>query len=150
MSQNTDNAGINLVVFDADADFENREKELDDWKQSANLSFEVFLFPNNQETGALEDLLEKIILDKNQPIFDCWSGYESCLKTKTIEGRTKPLTVPAKKTKIYGYLEALLGTTQNEKEKIKEKERNYKDVDHWNLESDYLTSLKDFLLRHIK
>ena len=149
MRQNTDNAGINLVIFDADNDFEKRKNELEDWKKSANLSFEVFLFPNDEEIGALEDLLEKIIVDKNQPIFDCWAGYESCLKTKNIEGRANALTVPAKKTKIYGYLEALLGTTQKEKEKIKERERDYKNMEHWNLNSDYLNPLKDFLLKHM-
>jgi len=150
MTQNTDNAGINLVIFDADDDFEQRKKELENWKQSANLFFEVFLFPNNKDKGALEDLLEKIIVENNQPIFDCWDGYENCLKTKTIEGRTEPLTIPAKKTKIYGYLEALLGTTKKDKEKIKEKERDYKNTKHWNLDSDDLSPLKEFLFKHLK
>ena len=149
MQQNTDNAGINLVIFDADNEFEKRVKELEEWKKSASLSFEIFLFPNNKEAGALENLLEEIILDNNKPIFDCWNGYESCLKSKTIEGRKEPLTVPAKKTKIYGYLETLLGTTKKEKEKIKEKNRDYKNTAHWNLDSAHLEPLKDFLLKHI-
>ena len=55
------------------------------------------------------------------------------------------LTTPAKKTKIYGYLEALLGTSKREKELIKEKERNYKNTQHWNLDAEYLEPLREFL-----
>jgi hypothetical protein len=61
----------------------------------------------------------------------------------------KELTIPAKKTKIYAYLEVLLGVTKKEKEKIKERERDYKNKGHWNLDSDFLIPLKEFLLKHI-
>jgi hypothetical protein len=92
MMQNTDNGGVNLVIFDADTDFSARKKEIEDWKTRCGLKFEIFLFPNNSDIGALEDLLEKIILNKNKPIFDCWTGYERCLDSKVIEGRVTPLT----------------------------------------------------------
>ncbi|GHT34309.1 hypothetical protein FACS189434_10240 [Bacteroidia bacterium] len=150
MKENTDNDGINIVIFDADDNFVRRKQEIEQWKIDKNLSFELFLLPNNKEIGALEDLLEKIILDKNQPIFDCWNGYETCLTNCASKKIGKELTIPAKKTKIYGYLEALLGDTKKEKELIKERERNYKNVDHWNLNADYLQPLTDFLLQHIK
>jgi predicted GTPase len=65
MRQNTDNGGINLVVFDADKDFGTRKQEIEAWKSKYNLAFELFLLPNNQDIGALEDLLEKIIIDNN-------------------------------------------------------------------------------------
>lgn len=68
-----------------------------------------------------------------------------------IPGRTPPpLTIPAKKTKIYGYLEALLGTSKREKELIKEKERDYENAQHWNLDAEYLEELKLFLLNKLK
>lgn len=145
MKQNTDNEGSNLVIFDADDDFDKRREKLMKWKEEANLSFELFLFPDNKSNGSLEDLLEKCILERNQPIFDCWTGYEKCLQSKHIEGREKPLTIPAKKTKIYGYLEALLENTNTEKEKIKERKRDYTNPDHWNLDSEALNPLKEFL-----
>lgn len=147
MAQNTDNGGVNLLIFDADKKFNERKKELEEWKNSANLSFETFLLPNNSDPGALEDLLENIIAEENQPVFDCWNNYEECLKTKSDE--RKSFTTPAKKTKIYSYLEALLGETREEKKKIKERERNYKNLKHWNLNSEALNPLKDFLMEHI-
>jgi hypothetical protein len=149
MRQNVDNGGVNLVIFDADNDFKNRKQEIESWKSKYNLAFELFLLPNNQDIGALEDLLEKIIIDNNQPIFDCWNGFENCIQNNASKTMGKTLTIPAKKTKIYAYLEVLLGVTKREKEKIKERERNYKNNDHWNFDSEFLIPLKEFLLKYI-
>jgi hypothetical protein len=124
LNQNRDNGGVNLIIFDADADCQARRKEILDWKEANNLDFELFLFPNDNDPGVLETLLERIINPNNAPIFDCWDKYEKCLGTKEIEGRKVPLTRPAIKTKIYGYLEALLGESLKQKELIKERERN--------------------------
>ncbi|MDR1897480.1 MAG: hypothetical protein LBR10_11885 [Prevotellaceae bacterium] len=149
MNQNTDSSGVNLVIFDADDDFAARKAALEKTRSEIGVTFELFLFPNNQENGTLENLLENIILDKNRPIFQCWDGYEQCLRNTTIAGRDEPLTTPAKKTKIYAYLEALLGKSKSEKKKIKEVERDYRNKDHWNLEADYLKPLKMFLTVHL-
>ena len=141
------NDGVNLVIFDADKDIDARRKELLEWKGKAGVNFELFLLPNNKDKGALEDLLENNI---NQPIFNCWEDYEKDLVKLEIPGRTPPpLTTPAKKTKIYGYLEALLGETDREKEKIKESKRNYENTQHWNLDAEYIEPLKEFLMRNI-
>lgn len=140
------NGGINLVVFDADDDIEARRKELLAIKEQFGVEFELFLLPNNNEAGALEDLLENIINPNNKPIFECWEGYEKELVKLDIPGRTPPpLTTPAKKTKIYGYLEAYHGETKREKELIKEANRNYTDHKLWNLDAEYLGALKGFL-----
>ena len=146
MRTNTSNGGINIVIIDADTDIEVRRVDILSWKQQHELEFELFLLPNNQDAGALEDLLEKIINPNNCPIMDCWEDYEKELVKLDISGRTPPpLTTPAKKTKIYGYLEALLGSSKREKELIKEKERDYENTLHWNLDAEYLEPLKEFL-----
>ena len=63
-----------------------------------------------------------------------------------IPSRTlPPLTTPAKKTKIYGYLEALLGESKKEKNKIKEKERDYENPLYWDLDAEYLVRLKTII-----
>ena len=144
------NGGINLVVFDADDDIEARRKELLAIKEQFGVEFELFLLPNNNETGALEDLLENIINPNNKPIFECWEGYEKELVKLDIPGRTPPpLTTPAKKTKIYGYLEAYHGETKREKELIKEANRNYTDPKLWNLDAEYLGALKGFMEKYL-
>ena len=151
MRINEDQGGVNLVIFDADNDFEARRRELEVVKEQYHVEFELFLLPNNQDAGALEDLLENIINPNNKPIMECWEHYEDELVQLDIPGRTPPpLTTPAKKTKIYGYLEALLGESKREKEMIKEKNRNYTERLHWNLDAKYLDPLKEFLLENIQ
>lgn len=140
------NGGVNLVVVDADKDFQGRKDEIERWQQANMVQFDLFLLPNNQDAGALEDLLENIINPNNRPILDCWEDYEKELVQLSIPSRTPPpLTTPAKKTKIYGYLEALLGESKIQKELIKEANRNYENIQHWNLDAEYLEPLKGFL-----
>ena len=146
MRTNTANDVINIVILDADKDIDARRADILNWKQQNGLEFELFLLPNDKDAGALEDLLENIINPNNQPIFDCWEDYEKALVELDIPGRTPPpLTTPAKKTKIYGYLEALLGSTKDEKELIKERNRKYENTLHWDLDAEYLGTLKEFL-----
>ena len=151
MQMNTDQGGVNLVIFDADDDYKTRWEELSSLKEQYGVEFELFLFPNNQDTGALEDLLENTINSNNRPILDCWENYEEELRRLEIPGRTPPpLTTPAKKTKIYGYLEALLGESKKEKKMIKEIERNYENLLHWDLDAEYLERLKEFLSENLE
>lgn len=146
LRQNTDLGGINLVIFDADEDPENRRNELLAIKEEFGVEFELFLLPNNKDAGALEDLLEQIINPNNQPVMDCWQTYEGELGRVRIPTKTPPtLTIPAKKTKIYAYLETLLGSTKTQKKLIKDANRNYENTQHWNLDAEYLDPLKKFL-----
>ena len=146
MRTNTANDVINIVIIDADKDIDARRADILNWKRQNGLKFELFLLPNDKDAGALEDLLENIINPNNKPIFDCWEDYEKALVKLDIPGRTPPpLTTLAKKTKIYGYLEALLLETKSQKELIKEANRNYENVQHWNLDAEYLKPLKEFL-----
>lgn len=125
MRSMTDQGGINLVIFDADNNFETRRASILEWKKQNGLEFELFLLPNNQDKGELEDLLENIINPNNRPIMECWEHYEKELVTLDIPGRTPPpLTIPAKKTKIYGYLEALLGTSESDKKRLRSGNEN--------------------------
>lgn len=150
MNRTSADGGINLVIFDADDDFEDRKKKLLSWKERWHVDFELFLFPNNKDIGELEDLLEQIINSENQPVMDCWTGYENSLKEVKLSWRKEtPLTLPAKKTKIYAYLEVLLGTSKTQKDKIKEPNREYLNKNHWNLHADALNNLESFLKEHL-
>ncbi|MBR6033010.1 MAG: hypothetical protein IKP36_13815 [Bacteroidaceae bacterium] len=151
MKQNTDTGGKNLVIFDADEDCEARRKELLAIREEFGVEFELFLLPNNKDAGELEDMLEQIINPDNQPVMDCWDTYEGELEKVRIPTKTPPtLTIPAKKTKIYAYLETLLGKSRSQKKLIKDANRNYENTEHWNLDAEYLEPLKEFLLKCLK
>lgn len=146
LRQNTNQGGINLVIFDADEDIEARRKELLAIRKQYDVEFELFLLPNDKDAGALEDMLERIINPDNQPVMDCWATYEGELKKVKIPTKTPPtLTIPATKTKIYAYLETLLGKSRSQKKLIKDPYRNYENTHHWNLDLEYLEPLKLFL-----
>lgn len=140
----------NLIIADADEDFTARKEEVKNTVTGVGFDVvnDLFLWPDHQPhpvKGDLENLLEQIIHPSNQPIFDCWNNYETCLKSTP----GKSYTTPARKTKVYAYLEALLGETSNEKEKIKERKRDYTNPDHWDLNSPVLQPLKSFLEKHL-
>lgn len=147
---NTDQGGVNLVIFDADDDCEARRKELLAVKKEFSVKFELFLLPNDKDSGELEDMLEKIINNNNQPVMDCWVTYEGELEKVRIPTKTPPtLTIPAKKTKIYAYLETLLGKSRSQKKLIKDTNRNYENTMHWNLDAEYLEPMKEFLMKNL-
>lgn len=137
---NSDNDILSIVIFDADIFSEENDKFVELKK---DFSIDYFLLPDNQSNGDLETLLEQIINQDNDVIFKCWEGYENCLKTSVRKDGV--FTTPARKTKIYAYLEALLGESNSEKDLIKERERNYRNTNHWDLNSPALTKLKQFL-----
>lgn len=144
-----DNNEICLVIVDADDNYSKRKQEIVDYQKINNLSFDFFIMPNNKDNGALENLLEHIINEKNMPVIDCWYAYENSLRNVNIEGREKPLTIPSQKTKMYVYLEELLGKSSSDKELVKDGKRDYLNTEHWNLRSSYLNPLKEFLSNHL-
>lgn len=123
-----------IIIFDANSDYKNTCEEIRD--QLNGLAFEVFLFPDNQSDGILENLLEEIIIPEQADIFRCFENYKKCLKKHNY-------ITPNIKGKIYSYKEALGALKENKKED----EFNTK---YWNFESPALEPLKDFLLKNLK
>lgn len=143
-------SGKNFLIFDADADPESRRQEILEWKTKYSIDFELFLFPTNREPGAVETLLERIINPSNQCIIECWHRYEDQLSLQSIPWKNPPTpTCPSEKSKIYGYLEALVGTTNSEKERIKDQHRDFTETNHWDLDAEGISALKEFLVTHL-
>lgn len=150
MMRTTRKGGINLVIFDADKDAISRKEELEQIKEKYGLSFELFLFPNDKDSGAIEELLEQVINPQNQSILDCWKHYEAELAQQHIAWKNPPTpTSPSSKSKIYAYLEALVGESRSEKDQIKDPKRDYLNTNHWDLTAKGLIALKDFLLANL-
>lgn len=150
MEQTTKRGGKNLVIYDADSDVETRRTQLQDYANKYNLQFDIFLFPNNRESGTLESLLEQLINPVNQCVLDCWKRYEKDLKEQIIPWKNpKQPTTPSSKSKIYAYIEALVGTSNREKDKIKDPNRDFTDQNHWHLAAQGGEALKQFLLAYL-
>ncbi len=148
---NTDSGGINLLIFDADSQtneggFAIRKQYLESRKSALEINFEMFLFPNNQDDGDFENLLEKIINPENQFILNCFDAYTSCLESSNH--KSIDLRLPPTKSKIYAYWEIMpMSRSQWEKFKNK-KERFYSNTNFFDLAHSYLNPLKAFLTHY--
>jgi hypothetical protein len=142
----------NLVILDAD-DIVNQRVMIAHVKEKLEIDFPIFLLPDDNRNGELENLLEEIIHPNNQTIFDCWNEYEKCLKNQENPTRTgHKFTIPAKKSKIYSYLEVLMGESDAEKELVKDPKRDFTNQNHWILDDNQkpvLKPLKAFLQRQL-
>lgn len=138
-----------LIVFDADEDPVKRRNDILAWKEKYGIDFELFLFPNDKDSGAVETLLETIINPQNQCVIDCWHKYEDLLSQQTISWKAPNTpTCPSEKSKIYGYLEALVD--KNKSDLIKDPNRVFTIKDHWNLNASGIQPLRDFLIANLK
>lgn len=130
-----------LIIFDADDDYGETKSEtkrtIQDKVQvnSENSYLDFFLFPNNQDSGNLEDLLEKIIKPEHKGVFDCFEAYKQCLTE-----RGTSYFHPDKKAKIYAYKEAL-GAMEKDK-------KHHFSQEYWDFRNRYLDPLKHFLSRN--
>jgi len=138
MQENLDKGISVLVIFDANSNHQKRREEIEevlDAKIPNGRDLPVFLFPDDRSNGAVEDLLEQIIMPEHEGVFACFDGYKKCLNE-----RKRNYTLPDAKAKIYAYKEAV-GALQKGADPF--------DSKYWNYDHPALDPLKDFLTRHI-
>ncbi|MDX1905809.1 MAG: DUF3226 domain-containing protein [Bacteroidia bacterium] len=78
LQENTDNGGINLIVFDADNNPEQRRQDLIQQLADMGQSCPIFLFPDNQSPGQQEALLREMATISD--FFTCWDHFQQCLQ----------------------------------------------------------------------
>ncbi|QQW91923.1 hypothetical protein HG561_01955 [Helicobacter pylori] len=145
------------IIFDADkkesqesdAGFDNKLEHICEKLKEKEINFpreQIFLFPNNQDDGDLEDLLLKIA--RHEEFINCFESYLDCIKKQE---HYKPIK---NKSKWYAYLEASGLEDLNTKKNIFDNEGKVKNEykeDYERLkkaikfESDILVPLKNFL-----
>lgn len=151
--ENKDLGNKNIVIFDADiannqGGFTQRKQAIEKIKTKENLDFELFLFPNNSSDGDFELLLENIINPIHQKLLDCFEEYENCIGAS--QGDTNPQYVlPIRKAKIYSYIDAFK-KSRKQNERFKKGDWFFDNKEYWNLDSEYLNSLKEFLTQILK
>ncbi|GAA7623463.1 hypothetical protein HpMMM27_00850 [Helicobacter pylori] len=152
------------IIFDADkkesqesdAGFDNKLEHIREKFKEKGIDFpreQIFLFPNNQDDGDLEDLLLEIANHKE--FINCFESYLDCIKKKE---HYKPIKNIGKNM-LYAYLEALgleyLYTKKNIFTEGKVKNEYKEDYERLkkeaiNFESAILNPLKNFLERFVE
>lgn len=145
IQKNTINGGINILILDADENVENARSRISQEIDDYNLEIaSQFFFPNNSQPdnnqpGNLETLLRSIINDQRAGIFTCIDGYGECL-----DGFRVPELRPFdEKAKMYVYVDSFIVGGEG-----KPTQRNYKEELLWNLNSENLQPLYEFLAPH--
>lgn len=131
------------IIFDAGDDIEQAKKDIqerlkkiaeeNDIDENSLLQAKIFLFPNNKDNGDLEKLLENIAREKC--ILECFEQYKKCIEK--LQEKNKNIKLPAKKSKVFAYLESFGFKNDDENFKFNE--------DIFDLNSEYLEPLKNFL-----
>jgi hypothetical protein len=137
IQQNFDNGNKTVLILDADNNFEKRKEEVLNDFRSYGIPVDLFLFPNNSRTGNMETILAEIAVQRK--IMDCFLNYEKC-----VGGHPKPLN----DSRIYSYLNMVLYPNpfdNNNFDLRKDKFRNYRIRDHWDLHHNCIKPLKEFL-----
>lgn len=133
------NSSVNkqLVIFDADKSVENTRTRIT--SEAKELGLEIqgqFYFPNNADPGNLETLLKSAINPNCQGVLDCIDQYGHCLEEKAVPG-LRPFD---EKSKVYIYVDSFEAGGSG-----KEDGRDYTEPRLWDLNSESLQPLYDFL-----
>lgn len=142
---------LTALIFDADADASSRRSELQSELNKFSSEARIFLIPNDEDRGCLEDLLGHLVPEAYQPIIDSWDNFIDALrglKKASEVPLVPPDNIPIPKTKFYSYVSLLLDEREKKekgKDVAKEEIRRYKGVGHWDLEAPYLDPLKKFI-----
>lgn len=148
LKDNTISGGKNLIVFDADSPqngggFNVRQSEIQSFLQKEGIDAQVFLFPDNSSDGDFETLLLQLARkDINQQFFDCFSDYEKCLGSAYF--------APDLKAKVYTYVSSQKSLTKAQRDNIGKGEWQFLNPNIWDLDSDALRPLIDFLKLNVQ
>lgn len=127
-----------------------RKEEIERGMITHSLSFPYFIYPNNQDDGDVETLMESAARrDLHPTFFDCFEDYEKCvLGAKDANGN--PLyNTPNLKGKLHTYISSQQ-LTKKQRDKLGSGNWLFNNPNYWDLNVDTLQSLKDFFKQNLK
>lgn len=139
-----------IVIVDADTTekqwgFSRRFDDINNNRTKLSLNFSLFLFPNNEDDGDLEVLLESLVQrDKHKLFFDCFQDYESCVSCKK-DSDGKPMYIaPNRKGKLFTYISSMR-MNRSCRNKLGQGDWQFLNEDYWSMDSPGLKPLISFL-----
>ena len=143
--QSQDEGDNVLVILDADFPdkgwgYAKRKKDVMENMQLNQISFPFFLYPDNQNDGDVETLMES---------WGCFTDYEMCAKgIKGSEGKLM-YNVPNRKAKLHTYISSQR-LSNKQRDKIGQGHWLFDDKAYWDLNKDDLKPLLDFFRENLK
>ncbi len=141
------NGGRNILIFDADTSangggFSVRLSEIEATLTAKGVHADIFLFPNHQDDGDFETLLDRIAnRSSHQLFFDCFYDFECCVAPQYV--------APNLKGKLHTYVSSQKWLNKKQRDNIGKGEWLFEEKKLWDLDSPELQSLKVFLLNNL-
>lgn len=153
MREATKNGEKNIVVFDCDYEatgggLNNRKSTFEALKVSLGVNFDYFLFPNNQDEGAFEEMLLHVINPRHKGVLECFENYENCMKCRNESMGGDCYDMPNVKAKIYTYITSFKRSNSGIGS-VKSGNWDFGNTEYWDLDSEYLNPLKSFLEQYL-
>ena len=144
-----------LVLVDADTvkkgwGYGGRKDWIEDKMKEYKVSFQYFIYPNNQGDGDVEVLMESSARkDLHKTFFDCFEKYEMCVSGEIDESRKPKYNTPNLKGKLHTYMTAQKLSNKQSK-RLGRGDWLFDNPDYWNLDVENLQPLKDFFKQYLK
>lgn len=153
MREATSKGEKNIVVFDCDYEttgggLDNRKRTFEDLKASLGVDFDYFLFPNDKDEGAFEDMLLHIINPRHKGVLECFESYENCMKRRNESMGGNCYDMPNVKAKVYTYITSFK-RSNSENDSVKSGNWDFGNTEYWDLDSEYLKPLKSFFEQYL-
>jgi hypothetical protein len=144
-----------LILIDADTvatgyGFVKRKADIEKDMQKLQISFPYFIYPNNQDDGILENLMESLARrDLHKIFFDCFEDYEKCVSGVKDKNGLPLYNTPDLKGKLHTYISA-----QKLSKKLRDRFGSgdwlFNNTNYWDLNAGVLQPLKDFFFTNLK
>lgn len=135
----------NLIIFDADfqekgGGANKRRKEYEELGQRMDVIFKIYLLPNDEEDGELENLVETCFKEEFRFFEDCWKGMITCFERQ----QEAKLKLPNIDGYIHSYTDLLEEYKQLDYGNRKT-EAKFLDEGLWNLKTEGNNKLKKLI-----
>lgn len=144
-----------IVIADADtiakgSGYAKRKGDIENGMREHSLSFPYFLYPNNQNDGDVETLMDKAAQRHlHSTFFDCFEDYEKCVSGEKNESGEPKYNIPNLKGKLHTYM-AAQKLSNNLRKRFGYGDWLFDNKDYWNLGVEALQPLKDFFALNLK
>ncbi len=147
LEKHSDNGHNIIIINDTDIPLLDRKKEINNKLKSKQLKGDIFLLPNNQDIGVLEDLLLSCVPENKNFISECFEKYQECIKNNK---NNEYINMPAIKGRVYDYVDIQLNEDERESKNKKFHVYAFHRTDIWDYDSPAIRPLLDFLRTHVK
>ena len=147
LKKHSDNGHNIIIINDVDNNLASRIKEIQGKLDSKQLKGEIFLLPNNQDIGVLEDLLLSCVPENKKFISECFEKYQECIKNNNNK---EYINIPAIKGRVYDYVDIQLNDSERKSRKKKFHDYAFHRTDIWDYDSTAVQPLLEFLRTHVK